>query len=104
MRGRGNARRTVSRAGLALAVVAVVVAREQRGVDVDRVRDGLAEAVSGETHLGRICGVGLGLGLGLAVRDARRGICGSGVVEEGNGTAQDEAKRLNNPELWWRKG
>jgi len=30
----------------------VVVARQDRGVDVDRVGDGLAEAVSGERHVG----------------------------------------------------
>ena len=42
----------VGAAGLALAVVAVVVAREEGLVDVGRVGDGLAEAVSGERHCG----------------------------------------------------
>lgn len=41
---------TVGRAGLALAVVAVVIARNQWGVDVNAVCDGLAEAVTGEDH------------------------------------------------------
>jgi hypothetical protein len=50
IRGR---RLTVCRAGLALAVVAVVVAREQRGVDVDRISDGFAQAVSLEDHVCR---------------------------------------------------
>ena len=64
MRGRGKfggssarskqrqKQRTVGRARLALAVVAVVVAGEERGVNVDRVGDGLAETVSGEGHFG----------------------------------------------------
>lgn len=42
--------RTVCGAGLALAVVAMVVAGDDRAVDVDRVGDGLAEAVSSENH------------------------------------------------------
>lgn len=42
--------RTVCGAGLALAVVAVVVAGDDRGVNVDRVGDGLAEAMSSENH------------------------------------------------------
>lgn len=41
---------TVGRAGLALAIVAVVVAGEQRGVDIDGIGGGLAQAVSGESH------------------------------------------------------
>lgn len=41
---------TVGRAGLALASIAVIVAREDRGVHVDRVGDGLAETVAGERH------------------------------------------------------
>lgn len=36
---------------MALAVVAVVVAGDEGGVDVDRVGDGLAEAVARERHL-----------------------------------------------------
>lgn len=43
---------TVRRAGLTLAVVAVVVARQERGVDVDRIGDGFAEAVTRENHFG----------------------------------------------------
>jgi hypothetical protein len=43
----------VGRAGLALAVVAVVVAGEEGSVDVSRVGDGLAETVSSERHVGR---------------------------------------------------
>jgi hypothetical protein len=43
---------TVCRTRLALAVVAVVVARDDRGVDVGRVGHGLAEAVAGERHFG----------------------------------------------------
>lgn len=38
---------------LALARVAVVVARDEGGVDVGRVGDSLAETVSGERHLDR---------------------------------------------------
>lgn len=41
---------TVGGAGLALAVVTVVVAGDDGGVDVGLVGDGLAEAVSGERH------------------------------------------------------
>ena len=41
---------TVSAAALTLAVVAVVVASEERSFNVSRVGDGLAEAVSGERH------------------------------------------------------
>lgn len=41
---------TVGRTGLALAVIAVVVARDQWGIDVNAVRDSLAETVSGENH------------------------------------------------------
>jgi len=37
---------------LALAVVAVVVAGQEGRVHVDRVSDGLAEAVAGEGHFG----------------------------------------------------
>ena len=48
----GTGVRTVRGAGLALAVVAVVISGEVRGIDVDRVGDGLAEAVSGERHDG----------------------------------------------------
>ena len=46
----GNFGRTVGRAALALAVVAVVVAGQGGGLDVGRVGYGLAEAVSGERH------------------------------------------------------
>ena len=35
---------------MALAVVAVVIAGQERGVDVDRVGDGFAEAVALESH------------------------------------------------------
>lgn len=37
---------------MALAVVAVVVAGQEGRVHVDRVSDGLAEAVAGEGHFG----------------------------------------------------
>jgi hypothetical protein len=43
--------RTVSAATLALAVVAVVVASEERSLDVSRVGDGLAETVTSERHV-----------------------------------------------------
>lgn len=43
----------VGRAGLALAVVAVVVADDVRGGDVDSEGGGFAEAVAGERHVGR---------------------------------------------------
>lgn len=48
--GGGGVDLTVGRAGLALAVVTVVVGRDQRSVDVNAVRDSLAEAVSCENH------------------------------------------------------
>ena len=41
---------TVGRATLALAVIAMIIASDQRGVNVHGVRDGFAEAVSGERH------------------------------------------------------
>ena len=41
---------TVGRATLALAVIAVVIGSDQRGVNVHGIRDGFAEAVSGERH------------------------------------------------------
>lgn len=44
---KGEREGTVGRAGLALAVVAVVVAREEGRVDGDGVGDGAAEAVAG---------------------------------------------------------
>ena len=44
--------RTVGRATLALAVIAVVIAGQQRGIDVDGVGNRLAETVSGERHDG----------------------------------------------------
>lgn len=49
---RGNFQRnhTVSGTALALAVVTVVITNKERLVHVDRVGDGLAEAVSGERH------------------------------------------------------
>jgi len=47
-----NGNERVGRATLALAVVTVVVTSEERGVDVNRVGDGLAETVSGERHVG----------------------------------------------------
>lgn len=43
-------RLTVGRATLALAVIAVVIGSDQRSVNVHGVRDGFAEAVSGERH------------------------------------------------------
>lgn len=43
---------TVGAAALTLAVVAVVVAGDERGFDVGGVGDGVAEAVSGERHNG----------------------------------------------------
>jgi hypothetical protein len=43
---------TVSRAGLALAVIAVVIAREERRVHIHRVLDQAAEAVTRENHFG----------------------------------------------------
>lgn len=43
---------TVGRARLALAVIAVVVAGDDRGVDVGLVRHSLAETVAGQRHLG----------------------------------------------------
>lgn len=45
-----RSKHTVGRTGLALAVVAVVVTNEERGLHVDRVGDGLAETVSGKRH------------------------------------------------------
>lgn len=61
MRGRGRESvvaspkggpRTVGRARLALAIIAVVVAGEEGRVDVNLVGDGLAETVAGERHCG----------------------------------------------------
>lgn len=46
---------TVRRARLPLAVVAVVIARDQRLVNVDRVGDGLAETVTLENHVEELC-------------------------------------------------
>lgn len=46
---------TVRRARLPLAVVAVIIARDQRLVDVDRVGDGLAETVTLENHVEELC-------------------------------------------------
>ena len=60
----GEKGRTVGRAALALAVVAVVVAGEEGGLDVNRVGDGLAEAVSGERHGGYVWWLGSGGGGG----------------------------------------
>lgn len=40
----------VCRAGLTLAIVAMVVAGQQRGIDINSVGSGLAQAVSGESH------------------------------------------------------
>lgn len=45
---------TVGRAALTLAVIAVVVTDERGLVDVDGVRDGLAETVSAENHVGQV--------------------------------------------------
>ncbi len=88
-------KRTVSRARLALAVIAMVVAGEERGVNVDRVGDGLAEAVSGEAHVGKSLGVGL--------RDARVGIgdgLGSGI-EIGMGVGMElELELVRYPARW----
>lgn len=41
---------TVGRASLTLAVIAVIIGSNQRCVNVHGVRDGFAEAVSGERH------------------------------------------------------
>lgn len=41
---------TVGRATLALAVIAVVIAGQKRGINVDGVGNRLAEAVSRERH------------------------------------------------------
>lgn len=41
---------TVGRSRLSLAVVAVVISREKRSIDVDRVGDGFAETVSRKRH------------------------------------------------------
>lgn len=46
-------RHTVSRATLTLAVIAVVISRSERLLDVDRVGDGFAETVTGNRHFGR---------------------------------------------------
>lgn len=43
---------TVGRATLALAVIAVIIGSDQRGVNVHGIRDGFAKAVSGERHCG----------------------------------------------------
>ena len=45
---------TVCASTLTLAIIAVVVSRDERGFDVGRVGDGLAEAVSGKRHVGEI--------------------------------------------------
>lgn len=42
--------RTVGRTTLTLAVVAVVISRNGRLVDVDRVSDSFAQTVTGERH------------------------------------------------------
>lgn len=47
----GVGSRTVGRSRLTLAVIAVIVTCEEGSVNVDRVSDGLAEAVSGERHV-----------------------------------------------------
>lgn len=52
--GQGTIERTVGRARLALAVVAVVVTGNDWRVDVNGVRDRFAQAVSGENHLGEV--------------------------------------------------
>lgn len=44
--------RTISTARLALAGIAVIVARDDGGIDVGREGDGFAETVTGEGHLG----------------------------------------------------
>jgi hypothetical protein len=50
-RGRkGKQEHTVSRAALALAVIAVVVADEEGRVDVNAIRDGFAETMAGDSH------------------------------------------------------
>lgn len=49
--------RTVGRAGLALAVVTVVVASDDGSVDVSREGDGFAEAVARDGHDGRLFGL-----------------------------------------------
>lgn len=43
-------RLTVGRATLALAVIAMIISSDQRRVDIHGVRDGFAEAVSGDRH------------------------------------------------------
>jgi hypothetical protein len=50
MEGTRTWKRTVGRAGLALAIIAVVVARDERGIDVGLVGDCLAETVASERH------------------------------------------------------
>ena len=82
----GQGGRTVGRAGLALAVVAVVVAGEERGVHVNRVGDGVAEAVSGESHVGCCLSVMVGywkmdMRLGLRKRKRRDGVGASEMVK-----------------------
>lgn len=74
-------RRTVGRAALALAVVAVVVAGEEGSVDVSRVGDGLAEAVSGERHGGYVCWFGGGGGRKSSMAEGSR--LGIGGVWDG---------------------
>ena len=37
---------------MALAVVAMVIAGEERGIHVNRVGDGVAKTVTGERHVG----------------------------------------------------
>ena len=46
--------RTVGRATLALAVIAVVIGRSSRLVDVGLVGEGLAETVSGNGHFDEV--------------------------------------------------
>lgn len=41
---------TVGRAGLALAVIAVVVSGDDRRINIDGIGDRLAETVAGERH------------------------------------------------------
>ena len=53
MSSRTQVKRTVGGAALALAVVTVVVANEERSFHVNRVGDGLAKTVSGERHVER---------------------------------------------------
>ena len=56
---------TVGRAGLTLAVIAVIVAGEEGLLGVlDGISDSLAKAVTGERHIGGCGGVNVKMSLG----------------------------------------